>query len=142
MRDIITKGYKYGILRESQVFQMVARPATLKIASGIATIGGIVALASMVNSFNGTNDVFWIVGLGLLITVLFFASAGYVYSNGRGNYPSLLAIQLINAAAIIVGIAISAVSIGFGIALIVFEVLYLILIAGESTERWMQVDRA
>lgn len=121
---------------------MEGRPINLKIASALATIGGIVSLASMVSSFNGVDNVFWTVGLGLLMTVLFFASAGYLYSNSMGNYTSLLVLQIINAAAIVLSIALGTTSIGFGIALVVIEVLYLLLISGKTTEKWMELDRA
>ncbi len=121
---------------------MEGRPKNVIAASALATIGGIVAIASMVNGFEGNIDnLFWGVGLGLLIAVLFFASAGYLYSNGKGNYPSLLVIVGINAVAIIAGIAVKTISIPFGIALIVIVALYLILISGNKTERWMVTDR-
>ena len=121
---------------------MEGRPKNVIAASALGTIGGIVAIASMVNGFESNiNNIFWGVGLGLLIAVLFFAGAGYLYSGAKGNYPSLLAILGINAVAVIVGIAIKTISIPFGIALIIILVLFCLLISSNRTERWMETDR-
>ncbi len=121
---------------------MEGRPKNVIYASALGTIGGIVAIASMVNGFEGNIDnIFWGVGLGLLIAVLFFAGAGYLYSNGKGNYPSLLAITGINAVAIIAGLAVQTISVPFGIAMIVILVIFLFLISGNRTEKWMETDR-
>ena len=121
---------------------MEGRPKNVIIASALGTIGGIVAIASMVNGFEGNMDnIFWGVGLGLLITVLFFAAAGYLYSGSKGNYPSLIAILGIDAVAIVAGLAVKTISVPFGIALIAILVLFILLISGNKTERWMNVDR-
>ena len=119
------------------------RPANVVLASVLGVIGGIVALAAMVNGYSSNEDnLFWGVGLGLLITVLFFASAGFLFPNSKGTFGALIVICLINAVAIILAIVLNAFSVWFGIALIVIEVLFLACVAAGKTDKWIEFDRA
>ena len=90
---------------------MDGRPNIVIATSALAIIGGIVAIASFVCGFyDHTDNLFGSMGLGLLITVLFFAEAGFLYSDGKGNHYSFLFMSFANAIAIIAGIYFEAIN--------------------------------
>ena len=118
------------------------RPNIVIAGSALATIGGIVAIASFVCGFyDHTDNLFGSMGLGLLITVLFFAEAGYLYSDGKGNHTSFLFMSFINAIVIIAGIYFEVINLWFGVALVILAILTIILGSGKVTEGWMALDR-
>ncbi len=118
------------------------RPNIVIAASALAIIGGIVAIASFVCGFyDHTDNLFGSMGVGLLITVLFFAEAGYLYSDGKGNHNSFLFMSFVNAIVIIASIYFGIINLGFGVALVVLAILVIILGSGKITEGWMSLDR-
>ncbi len=121
---------------------MDGRPNIVIATSALAIIGGIVAIASFVCGFyDHTDNLFGSMGLGLLITVLFFAEAGFLYSDGKGNHYSFLFMSFANAIAIIAGIYFEAIILLFCVALVILAILTIILGSGKATEKWMALDR-
>ena len=121
---------------------MDGRPNIVIATSALAIIGGIVAIASFVCGFyDHTDNLFGSMGLGLLITVLFFAEAGFLYSDGKGNHYSFLFMSFANAIAIIAGIYFEAINLWFGVTLVILAILTIILGSGKATEKWMALDR-
>ena len=121
---------------------MDGRPNIVIATSALAIIGGIVAIASFVCGFyDHTDNLFGSMGLGLLITVLFFAEAGFLYSDGKGNHYSFLFMSFANAIAIIAGIYFGAINLWFVVALVILAILTMILGSGNATEKWMALDR-
>lgn len=121
---------------------MISRPMNVVAASALSVIAGIVAIASFIYIFDAdSSDVVIRLVLGLLITVLFFATAGFLYKNGKGNYASLLFIEIINAVVIIVAIVLKDVNIWFGLAMVILAILVLILSIGKNVENWIAADR-
>ena len=121
---------------------MISRPMNVVAASALSVIAGIVAIASFIYIFDAdSSDVVIRLVLGLLITVLFFATAGFLYKNGKGNYASLLFIEIVNAVVIIVAIVLKDVNIWFGLAMVILAILVLILSIGKNVENWIAADR-
>lgn len=121
------------------------RPKNVVLGSAIAVIGGIVAIAALAWAFSNelTTDSLMFISMIMFIAVLFFASAGFLYSNGKSNFIGLIIIELIN-------VVISAVFIctnikgdyAFGIAFLVFAILVTLFSLPGCTEKWMELDRA
>lgn len=120
---------------------MANRPKSVIAASALAVIGGIVAIAAMAHDYKESTDMLVTIGLYLLITVLFFASAGFLYSNGKGNYISLVFLELMNViviAAMIIGNADSRV---YGFVLLALAVLSTIASLFSVVPKWIEFDR-
>ncbi len=121
---------------------MISRPMNVIAASALSVIAGIIAIASFIYVFDPESDEVLIkLTLGLLVTVLFFATAGFLYKHGSGNYPSLLFTEILNAVVIIVMIFLKEMDVWFGLALIIFAILILILSIGKNVETWIATDR-
>ncbi len=122
---------------------MMKRPLNVVLACAISVIAGIVAIASFSYNFNPDSDsVLWATGLGLLITVLYFATAGLLYQNGKGNYPSLIFLEFLNGIIIVVAIFVNCINVWFGLALIILTIITILLSIPKSTEHWIISDRA
>lgn len=122
---------------------MMKRPLNVALACAISVIAGIVAIASFSYNFDpGSDSVLWATGLGLLITVLYFATAGLLYQNGKGNYPSLIFLEFLNGIIIVVAIFVNCINVWFGLALIILTIITILLSIPKSTENWIVSDRA
>ena len=121
------------------------RPTNVVLASATAIVGGIVAIAAMAwvfsNEITSTDSFSYLLGI-LLVAVLFFASAGFLYQNGKGNYYGCLIVELIN---VIVSAAFICLNVKgeyqFGIAFLVISILVVIFTLPSKAERWMALDR-
>ena len=121
---------------------MEGRPSIVILTSALAILGGIVAIASFACGFyDHTDNLFGSMGLGLLITVLFFGAAGFLYSDGKGNHNSFLFMSFANAVVIIAAIYFNAINLWFGVALLILAILVATLGSGKVTEKWMILDR-
>ena len=125
---------------------MYERPINVVMASTLAIIGGLVAIAFLAVAFidiDPNSSTYTQAALAMLLAVLFFGFAGQLFSNGKGNYISLIACGLITI------IAIAATIIAdpdhntkFGIALFIIAVLQILLVLPGRTEKWVIRDRA
>jgi hypothetical protein len=121
---------------------MNERPSNVVAASALAIIGGIVAIAAMAWNFDAnSSNVLWSVGLMLLIAVMFFASAGFLYQNGKGNWYGLLFICFLNVAVLICDLINGTVNKPFGAALLVIAIAVALLSSLGSTSKWIEMDR-
>jgi hypothetical protein len=121
---------------------MSERPVNVIAGSAVAVLGGIVSIAAMAWGFDPYADNALLrVGLLLLIAALFFASAGFMYPNGKSNWASLMFITVANAAIILCDLFYGSINEWFGAILFVMAVAVAILAAPKSTGRWMQIDR-
>ena len=121
------------------------RPMNVVMASTLAIIGGLIAVAFLAVAFINIDPIFstWTqAGLAMLLAVLFFGFAGQLFPNGKGNYLSLIVLGLITIVAIAVTIIVDVDNNWkFGIALFVIAALQILLVLPQKTEKWMIRDR-
>ena len=125
---------------------MYERPINVVMASTLAIIGGLVAIAFLAVAFidiDPNSSTYTQAALAMLLAVLFFGFAGQLFSNGKGNYVSLIAIGLILILAITATIIVDTEhNMKFGIALFIIAVLQILLILPARTEKWVIRDRS
>lgn len=121
------------------------RPKNVVLASAVAVIGGIVAIAGMGWAFSNeltTDSLLYIASIAF-IAVLFFASAGALYQNGKGNYIGIIIIEILN---VIVSAAFICMNVKgdyyFGIAFLAIAIVVILLSLPSKTEKWVKLDRA
>lgn len=124
---------------------MNARPKNVVLASAIAVIGGLVAVAflavALIN-IDPENGTFVQAALAMLIAVLFFGFAGQLYPNATSGYVGTVIIGLINVITIAVVIITDVENnLYFGIAMFVLAVIAVLLILPYKTEKWVAYDR-
>ncbi|MCQ2055974.1 MAG: hypothetical protein MJY64_00660 [archaeon] len=120
---------------------MANRPKTAAGASALGTIGGIITVTGMAYNLHADGDTLMYIGLYLLVAILFFSSAGFLYWNGKSNYPSLIFIELLNIAVIMTSIALETDFKNLGTILAVIAVLIALLSIPESVRKWIAWDR-
>ena len=122
------------------------RPKNVVMASIVAIIGGLVAVAFLAVAFiniDPETSTYTQAALAMLLAVLFFGFAGQLFPNGKGNYISLIIVGLITIIAIAVTIITDIDNnLNFGIALFVIAVIMILLVLPGSTEKWINTDRA
>ena len=125
---------------------MFERPINVVMASIVAVVGGLVAIAFLavaLMNINAETGDFTQVALAMLLAVLFFGYAGQLFPNGKGNYVSLILLGLITIITISVTIIVNTdTNLKFGMALFVIAVLEVFLILPARTEKWIIRDRA
>lgn len=120
---------------------MANRPMSVIGGSVLGVVGGITTIAALTHDFSFSINEMTCIGLYLLTTVLFFATAGFLYSNGKGNYISLVFLELINVAVISAHIVIEPDEKVFGIALLALALLQTIFSLPQGVEKWVARDR-
>ena len=125
---------------------MFERPINVVMASFVAVVGGLVAIAFLavaLMNINAETGDYAQVALAMLLAVLFFGYAGQLFPNGKGSYVSLILLGLITIITIAVTIIVNVdANVKFGIALFVIAVLEVLLILPARTEKWIIRDRA
>lgn len=121
---------------------MNGRPKGATIAFALAIVGGIATIGTMAWQFDANSgSVLPEVGLALLVTVLFFATAGMLNAKGTGSWSSALVISVLNAAMILCDILGNTLALGPGTALLLISLLVCALVALPTTSRWIAADR-
>lgn len=125
---------------------MYERPLNVVMASALAIIGGLVAIAFLAVAFidiDPNSSTYTQAALAMLLAVLFFGFAGQLFSNGTCNYISLIALGLITILAITATIIVDPDhNTKFGIALFIIAVLQILLVLPGRTEKWVIRDRS
>ena len=125
---------------------MFERPINVVMASFVAVVGGLVAIAFLavaLMNINAETGDYAQVALAMLLAVLFFGYAGQLFPNGKGSYVSLILLGLITIITIAVTIIVNVdANVKFGIALFVIAVLEVLLVLPARTEKWIIRDRA
>lgn len=123
---------------------MNGRPINVIAASAIAILGGLVAIAYLairLDAVDADNTIVY-AAVTMLIAVLFFAMAGFLYSNGKGDYLPMVLIGLINVVVISAFIIVNVdVNLVFGAILLAIAVILELLVLPEVTEKWIAYDR-
>ena len=125
---------------------MYERPINVVMASFLAIVGGLVAIAFLAVALidiDPESSTYTQAALAMLLAVLFFGFAGQLFPNGKGNYISLIALGLITIIAITATIIVDPDNnTKFGIALFVIAVLQILLVLPARTEKWIIRDRS
>ena len=125
---------------------MFERPINVVMASFLAIVGGLVAIAFLAVALidiDPESSTFTQAALAMLLAVLFFGYAGQLFPNGKGSYVSLILLGLITIVTIAVTIIVDTdANLKFGMALFVIAVLEVLLILPGRTEKWIIRDRA
>ena len=125
---------------------MYERPINVVMASFVAVVGGLVAVAFLAVALidiDPNSSTFTQAALAMLLAVLFFGFAGQLFPNGKGNYVSLIALGLITVIAVAVVIVTDIDhNLKFGIALFILAALEVLLVLPGRTEKWVIRDRA
>ena len=125
---------------------MYERPINVVMASFVAVVGGLVAMAFLavaLMNVNAETGTYTQVALAMLLAVLFFGYAGQLFPNGKGSYMSLILLGLITIVAIAVTIIVDTdANLKFGMALFIIAVLEILLVLPGRTEKWVIRDRA
>jgi len=121
------------------------RPINVVMASVLAVIGGLVAiafLAAALISIDPNSSTFTQAAVAMLIAVLFFGLAGQLYPGGKNSYMGVLMVGLINVVVIAVAIVVDTNAfMNFGIPLFIIAVITVLLILPNASERWVRYDR-
>ena len=125
---------------------MNSRPKNVVMASVVAIIGGLVAiafLAAALINIDPNSSTYTQAAIAMLITVLFFGLAGQLYPEGKGDYLGVLIVGLINVIVIAVAIIVDTkANMGFCIPLFIIAVIAVLLILPNATEKWISYDRS
>ena len=125
---------------------MYERPINVVMASFVAIIGGLVAVAFLAVALidiDPESSTFTQAALAMLLAVLFFGFAGQLFPNGKGSYLSLIIVGLITIIAISVTIVTDVDNnLKFGIALFILATLEILLVLPGRTEKWIIRDRS
>ena len=125
---------------------MYERPINVVMASFVAIVGGLVAMAFLavaLMNVDAETGTYTQVALAMLLAVLFFGYAGQLFPNGKGSYMSLILLGLITIIAIAVTIIVDTdANLKFGMALFIIAVLEILLVLPGRTEKWVIRDRA
>lgn len=120
---------------------MGAMPKKMSFGMGIGFIGGILAVVAMAQTWNGTVDSIYLVGLDLLVLTAFFAVAGTFskYSPVKGSTMALLSAVAIAVSA--VALFYEALPLWMGIVLIVLGLVALLCAACPTVTGWVDANR-
>ena len=125
---------------------MYERPINVVMASFVAIVGGLVAMAFLavaLMNVDAETGTYTQVALAMLLAVLFFGYAGQLFPNGKGSYMSLILLGLITIISIAVTIIVDTdANLKFGMALFIIAVLEILLVLPGRTEKWVIRDRA
>ena len=125
---------------------MYERPINVVMASFLAIIGGLVAVAFLAVALidiDPNSSTYTQAALAMLLAVLFFGFAGQLFPDGKGSYIALIALGLITIVAVAVTIVVDIDhNLKFGIALFIIAALMVLLVLPGRTEKWVIRDRS
>ena len=125
---------------------MYERPINVVMASFLAIVGGLVAIAFLAVALidiDPESSTYTQAALAMLLAVLFFGFAGQLFPNGKGSYVGLITLGLITIIAISVTIITDIDhNMKFGIALFIIAALMVLLVLPGRTEKWVIRDRS
>ena len=125
---------------------MYERPINVVMASFLAIIGGLVAIAFLAVALidiDPNSSTYTQAALAMLLAVLFFGFAGQLFPDGKGSYLALIVLGLITVVAVCVTIIVDIDhNMKFGMALFVISALMVLLVLPGRTEKWIIRDRS
>lgn len=117
------------------------RPKIVKVGFGLGILGGVLALAASVFTYDGGQESIVTVGLCLLVMVLFFALGGGFANDGSGTWGVLTGMSAVTAGICIVMIMYGSIYIWLGVVMTVIALLMIVVALNRNTGRWIKTDR-
>ena len=121
---------------------MSAAPKKLSVGMGLGLLGGILAIAAVAYSWDGTFESIVPVGLNLLIATMFFATAGSFAKSAPVAGKSIAIIAAICVAVTIVSLAYASTFLWLQIILLAIGVVLVAVGACPTVIRYADSKRA
>ena len=119
----------------------MAMPKKMVAGSAVGLFGGIIALAVMAATWDGTLDCIVKVGLAMLVSVSFFAAAGTFMKYSPVQGSTMVVLSALAVAFTLVALIYGAMSIGFGLVLIVLGIVAILCAACPTVTSWVDANR-
>ena len=120
---------------------MTATPKKMVFGAALGLIGGIIAIAAMAASWNGTVDSMYDVGLNMLIACMFFAVAGSFSRFTPVEGRTILALAAVCEAVVLLGIFYSAFDFVLYLVLAVIGAVNILFAACPTVTSWVDTNR-
>jgi hypothetical protein len=121
---------------------MSAAPKKLSVGMGLGLLGGILAIAAVAYSWDGTFESIVPVGLNLLIATMFFATAGSFAKSAPVAGKSIAIIAAVCVAVTIVSLAYASTFLWLQIILLAIGVVLVAVGACPTVIRYADSKRA
>ena len=117
------------------------RPKIVKVGFGLGILGGILAIAASVFTYDGGNESVINVGLCFVLMVFFFALGGGFARNGSGTWGVLTGMSAITAGICIAMTLYGSINVWLGSVMTVIALLMIVVALNRDTARWIKTDR-
>lgn len=104
-------------------------------------IGGIIALASMAYTWNGTLESASLIGLNMLVAVMFFAVAGCFTNYSPVKGTTIMILSALCAAFTVISMMFDAMLVWVGIVLVVLGIVNILFAACPTVTKWVDGNR-
>ena len=120
---------------------MTATPKKMVFGAALGLIGGIIAIAAMAASWNGTVDSMYDVGLNMLIACMFFAVAGGFTKYAPVQGSTILVLAAVCEAVVILSILYEGSYLWLNLVLVVIGVANILIAACPTVTTWVDAQR-
>lgn len=119
----------------------MAMPTKMVAGAAVGLFGGIVALAVMAATWDGSLDCIVGVGLNMLVSVAFFAAAGTFMKYSPVQGSTMVMLSALAVAFTLVALIYEAMPIGYGLLLIVLGIVSVLCAACPTVTSWVDANR-
>ncbi|MCL1984704.1 MAG: hypothetical protein FWG58_04840 [Methanomassiliicoccaceae archaeon] len=121
---------------------MDGRPKNVFIASILALLGALTALAGLVIYMDiGTDDFIVKTALYLLLLILFLAVAGSLSKDGQWSWRFLIFMEVLCGVFPVVAYVLEKVPIFIAAVLVALACLMILFTVSGKARRWVEIDR-
>ncbi len=120
---------------------MAPMPSKMVFGIGLGFLGGIIALAAMAYSWDGTVDCMPLVGLNMLVAAMFFATAGTFTKVTPVAGNTVVVIAAVCEAMVILAMLYEATFFWVSLVLAVIGAACILIGACPTVSRWVDAQR-
>ncbi len=120
---------------------MATMPRKMVFGIGLGMLGGIIALAAMAYSWDGTVDCMPLVGLNMLVATMFFATAGSFTKVTPVAGNTVVIIATVCEAMVILSMLYEATFIEVSLLLAVIGAACILVGACPTVSKWVDAQR-